>query len=66
MGELFAFIFDGIAERFRHEVAVIGQQYPVEPLKYLRPALHITFKEGIDLLRVRFRHYPVYVYDILF
>jgi aspartyl-tRNA synthetase len=51
MADLFAFIFDGIADRFNHELKVISQQYPFEPLKYLRPALRITFKEGIDLLR---------------
>jgi aspartyl/asparaginyl-tRNA synthetase len=30
---------------------VISQQYPFEPLKYLRPGLRITFQEGITLLR---------------
>ena len=52
MGELFTYIFDGIAEKFKHEVNLIAQQYPVEPLKYLRPSLRITFEEGITLLRV--------------
>ena len=53
MGELFAYIFDGIADRYNHELKVISQQYPFEPLKYLRPGLRITFQEGITLLPVR-------------
>ena len=53
MGELFAFIFDGIADRFQQELRTVALQYPFEPLKYLRPPLRITFNEGIDLLRVR-------------
>jgi aspartyl-tRNA synthetase len=51
MGELFNFIFDGIYERFSHELMLIGQQYPFEPIEYLRPPLRITFQEGISLLR---------------
>jgi len=51
MGELFNFIFDGIYERFSHELMLIGQQYPFEPIEYLRPPLRITFQEGITLLR---------------
>lgn len=50
MGELFNFIFDGINDRFGHELMLIGQQYPFEPIKYLRPPLRITFEEGITLL----------------
>jgi aspartyl-tRNA synthetase len=30
---------------------IVSQQYPFEPIKYLRPTLRITFKEGIDMLR---------------
>lgn len=51
MGELFNYIFDGINDRFGHELMLIGQQYPFEPIKYLRPPLRITFEEGITLLR---------------
>mmetsp|Transcript_31398 Transcript_31398/g.34279 ORF Transcript_31398/g.34279 Transcript_31398/m.34279 type:complete len:587 (+) Transcript_31398:94-1854(+) len=51
MGELFNFIFDGINERYQHELVLISQQYPFEPIKYLRPPLRITFQEGITLLR---------------
>lgn len=51
MSDLFISIFDGIADRFHHELQIISQQYPFEPLQYLRPSLRITFKEGIDMLR---------------
>lgn len=51
MGDLFAFIFDGITDRFSHELNLIGQQYPFEPLKFCRPTLRITFQEGITMLR---------------
>ena len=54
MGELFAYIFDGIYDRYQQELKTIAIQYPFEPLKYLRAPLRITFNEGIDLLRVRF------------
>ena len=53
MGELFTFIFDGIRDRFQHELVLVSQQYPFEPIQYLRPSLRITFEEGITLLRVR-------------
>lgn len=58
MGELFNFIFDGIYDRYSHELMLIGQQYPFEPLEYLRPPLRITFQEGITLLRVRRFPFP--------
>jgi aspartyl-tRNA synthetase len=35
----------------QHELVIVSQQYPFEPIKYLRPTLRITFKEGIDMLR---------------
>ena len=50
MGGLFHYIFDGLNSRFRRELEIISQQYPYEPLKYSRPPLRLTFKEGIDLL----------------
>ena len=52
MGGLFTYIFDGISDKYKHELNLIAQQYPVEPLKYLRPSLRITFEEGITMLRV--------------
>lgn len=45
MGEMFNFIFDGISERYSHELATISQQYPFEPIEYLRPPLRIDYTE---------------------
>ena len=50
MGNLFTYIFDGITDRYSNELNIISQQYPIEPLKYLRPTLRITFEEGITML----------------
>lgn len=51
MSEMFLFIFDGIADKFSHELMLISQQYPFEPIETLRPSLRLTFKEGIDMLK---------------
>lgn len=51
LGDLFTFMFDGIAERYQHELMLVSQQFPFEPIKYLRPSLRITFQEGIAMLR---------------
>mmetsp|Transcript_7627 Transcript_7627/g.8078 ORF Transcript_7627/g.8078 Transcript_7627/m.8078 type:complete len:607 (+) Transcript_7627:147-1967(+) len=51
MGEMFHYMFDGIRDRFQHELVLISQQYPFEPLQYQRPPLRITFAEGIALLK---------------
>ncbi len=50
MGDLFTHIFDGIAEKYQHELMLISQQFPFEPIKYLRPSLRISFQEGIQML----------------
>lgn len=60
MGSLFTYIFDGIADGYKHELNLIAQQYPVEPLKYLRPSLRLTFEEGIQMLNVS-RHCAIVV-----
>jgi len=51
LGDVFTFIFDGIAERYSHELMLVSQQFPFEPIKYLRPSLRISFQEGITMLR---------------
>lgn len=51
MGEMFHYIFDGIADRFHHELQLISQQYPFEPLQYQRPPLRLSYDEGIALLQ---------------
>uniref|UniRef100_A0A7S0SN35 aspartate--tRNA ligase n=1 Tax=Mantoniella antarctica TaxID=81844 RepID=A0A7S0SN35_9CHLO len=48
---LFLHMFDGLTERFAHELSVVNQQHPFEPLKYLRPTLRLEFPEGIRMLQ---------------
>jgi aspartyl-tRNA synthetase len=50
MADMFVSIFDGLNEHYRHELMLVSQQYPYEPLQYSRKHLRITFKEGIDML----------------
>jgi aspartyl/asparaginyl-tRNA synthetase len=47
---LFMALFDGLAKDYATELAVIGQQYPFEPLEYC--PCRLTFEEGIKLLQV--------------
>ena len=49
--DLFIGIFDGINERCKDELERIREQHPFEDLKYLRPTLRLTYKEGCKLLR---------------
>jgi len=51
IGNLFTFIFDGIANRFSKELEIISQQYKFEPLKYNKVPLRILYSEGVSLLR---------------
>ncbi len=41
----------GLNERCRHELEVIGEQFPFEPLKFLPKSLRLTFAEGIQMLQ---------------
>ena len=60
MGELFHYMFDGIRDRFHHELQIISQQYPFEPLQYQRPPLRLTYAEGIALLQVTVALFSMY------
>ena len=64
MGRLFHYIFDGLNERFNHELVVISQQYPYEPLRYSRPPLRLSFHEGITMLKEAGFHEADYDDDI--
>jgi len=50
-GRLFNFIFENLNSRFAAELAAVQAQHPFEPLRFLDPALRLTFAEGIALLR---------------
>jgi len=51
MGDLFVYIFEGLETRFKKELEVISQQYPFEPVKYLKKTLRLKFAEGVELIR---------------
>ena len=51
LDNLFRHMFDGLNERFAHELQVVSQQFPYEPLKYLRPTLRLEFAEGVRMLQ---------------
>lgn len=51
LDELFVSMFDGLNERFAREIGVVNEQYPFEPLQYLRPSLRLTFQEGVKMLQ---------------
>ena len=48
---LFVHMFDGLNERFADELKTVSQQYPFEPLEYLRGGLRLEFPEGIKMLQ---------------
>ena len=49
--DLFIHIFEGLNERFAPELAAVNEQFPFEPLVFCKPALKLTFAEGMALLR---------------
>lgn len=49
--KLFVYIFDGLNSKHKNDLAVIGQQYPFEPLEYQRENLRLPFAEGIKMLQ---------------
>ncbi|KAH7420534.1 hypothetical protein KP509_13G011400 [Ceratopteris richardii] len=51
LDELFVFVFDGLHQHCSKELEAINEQYPFEPLKYLKKTLRLTFEEGLQLLK---------------
>jgi len=60
LDKLFVAIFDGLNENCKKELHAINQQYPFEPLKYVRKTLRLTFPEGIQMLKVEIHVRKVY------
>jgi len=48
---LFIHMFDGLATHCAKELEIINQQYPFEPLKYLKPTLRLKFADAIAMLK---------------
>eukprot|EP01017_Pseudomicrothorax_dubius_P039689 TRINITY_DN6117_c0_g1_i2.p1 TRINITY_DN6117_c0_g1~~TRINITY_DN6117_c0_g1_i2.p1 ORF type:complete len:586 (-),score=242.56 TRINITY_DN6117_c0_g1_i2:368-2125(-) len=51
LGDLFAYIFEGLETRYAAELKAISAQYPFEPFKCKRPVVKLTFEEGVKLLQ---------------
>lgn len=47
----FTEIFRGLRDNFAKEIATVGQQYNVEPFKFLDPPLKLEFHEAVAMLR---------------
>jgi aspartyl-tRNA synthetase len=51
LANCFVYIFDKLNSQHAHEISVIAQQYPAEPLKYTKDTLVLEFDEAVQLLR---------------
>lgn len=51
IGNTFTAIFKGLRDRYSREIEAVGQQYKVEPFKFLEPPLILQFSEGVAMLR---------------
>eukprot|EP00697_Spironema_sp_BW2_P013735 gnl/Spiro4/3980_TR1980_c0_g6_i1.p1 gnl/Spiro4/3980_TR1980_c0_g6~~gnl/Spiro4/3980_TR1980_c0_g6_i1.p1 ORF type:complete len:574 (-),score=144.72 gnl/Spiro4/3980_TR1980_c0_g6_i1:73-1758(-) len=53
LGGLFNYIFSNLNSRWAHEINLVAQQYPAEPLQWIRngPALRLNYLEGVRMLR---------------
>ncbi|AES95696.1 aspartate-tRNA ligase [Medicago truncatula] len=48
---LFVAIFDCLNQKCKKDLEAVRNQYPFEPLKYLRNTLRLTYEEGIEMLK---------------
>ncbi len=48
--DLFIHIFEGLNKRYAKEINLVSQLFPVEPFKFLKPSLRLTYAEGVKLL----------------
>lgn len=51
INKIFVHIFDGLNTRFKHELNIVANQYPYEPITYQKELLKLTFHEGVALLK---------------
>jgi len=51
IGNSFTEMFKGLRDNYAREIAAVGQQYNVEPFKFLDPPLRLEFHEGVKMLR---------------
>ncbi|CAI8612307.1 unnamed protein product [Vicia faba] len=48
---LFVAMFDSLNTNCKKDLEAVANQYPFEPLKYLRKTLRLTYEEGIQMLK---------------
>ncbi|CAH0716842.1 unnamed protein product, partial [Brenthis ino] len=51
IAQTFTDMFRGLRDQFAAEIATVGQQYKVEPFKFLDPPLRLEFPQAIQLLK---------------
>lgn len=51
IGNTFTEIFKGLRDNYAREIAAVGQQYNVEPFKFLEPPLKLEFAQAVAMLR---------------
>jgi nondiscriminating aspartyl-tRNA synthetase len=48
---VFQHIFEGLFREHKHDLQIVAQQYPVEPLKFKFPSPLLTFADAVAMLR---------------
>ena len=51
IGNTFTAMFKGLRDNYAKEIAAVGQQYNVEPFKFLEPPLKLEFPDALKMLR---------------
>ncbi|XP_055605968.1 aspartate--tRNA ligase, cytoplasmic [Uranotaenia lowii] len=51
IGNTFTEIFKGLRDNYAREITAVGQQYNVEPFKFLEPPLKLEFAQAVTMLR---------------
>lgn len=51
INQIFVTIFDGLKDRYKHEINIVANQYPFELIEYPKELVKLTFHEGVALLK---------------
>ncbi|KAL4712222.1 hypothetical protein ACJJTC_011083 [Scirpophaga incertulas] len=51
IGQTFTDMFRGLRDQYAAEIAAVGQQFQVEPFKFLDPPLKLEFPQAIQMLK---------------
>uniref|UniRef100_U5EXR9 Aspartate--tRNA ligase, cytoplasmic n=1 Tax=Corethrella appendiculata TaxID=1370023 RepID=U5EXR9_9DIPT len=51
IGNTFTEIFKGLRDNYAKEIEAVGQQFSVEPFKFLEPPLKLEFAQAVEMLR---------------